>query len=170
MTMSSTESPEPFEGAIFPYSHEYFSQVKKLIEASGLQCETHVLPEIGYVCLGVNEPYLGAVAGYIGGHIKYHQHARIDMLVVDEMVRNHLIGVRLIQHMLKSLNSLGIKSIDGEVEADNRTACRMYEKLGATLVPRETFQESVPDILNKIDARLRRIFSRRSRRNNTSKE
>jgi len=137
---------------ISPYKHNsHYEQVKVLMNASNLICEAYCLPEIGLVLLwnpgGGSEPLPCTVGGYIGAHIKYPEHAHIDILVVKEDVRKGGLATLLMHHMGKVLESLGVISGSIELHTDNAEAATLYLKLGIRLESRLVGTETVSKML-----------------------
>ena len=113
-----------------PFKATDLCQIKVLIEASDLVCNTEELPEYG---VAVRPKGTWDITGYIGGHGKYGKVAHVDILVVDSGTRDKGIATLLINDICKEFLEEGYTSFTAEVEADNPSAIKLYLKLGAEL-------------------------------------
>lgn len=101
-------------------------------------------PRFGVLLAEYNE----ATVGFLSFTINYSiwsggDYLQIDDVYVDEKYRGKLIGESLMSGAKKYCQSVGISRLKWEVEKDNASAIRFYERLGANMTIKGVFSWNV---------------------------
>lgn len=86
----------------------------------------------------------GSIVGFVSYTINYsiwldHEYMNVDDVFVDSNRRGLGVGEALMQEARKHCGSVGISRIRWEVQRDNDSAIRFYERLGAECIEKGVF-------------------------------